>query len=219
LISVEALIKEPAVIQKGILRKVMENLAGNLKDLESKHVDAVLSLVSRQVGKYVSLPCRMAAEREYVSIKIYIKSDDLRENLTLGIIEPWRIIIPGNTSIPGTGKFLETKLMKYKKNEPIPKSSCVKWFDYDKIENAVEIRTRKEGDYIQINSSGGNKKLKDYFIDQKVPKKQRDQQILITDGSHVMWIPGEADRISEKYKVEETTTKILLMKLVDMEEQ
>ncbi|HCM13179.1 MAG TPA: tRNA(Ile)-lysidine synthetase, partial [Lachnospiraceae bacterium] len=112
----------------------------------------------------------------------------------------------------------EVNIKKYEKKQPIPKSSCMKWFDYDKIENAVVIRYRKEGDYIQINPSGGRKKLKDYFIDQKIPRKERDNRPLVADGSHIMWIPGDGDRMSEKYKVDETTRTILLMKLIDTED-
>ena len=217
-ITVRDLLKEPAVIQKGILRKIMENLAGNLKDLEAKHVEAVLSLCEKQVGRYVHLPYRMLAEREYEEVKIFQTMGAAGEGLVKDTRKPITVIVPGRTLIPGIRKILETKIVKYEKNEPIPKSSCMKWFDYDKIENVVEIRNRREGDYIQINSLGGRKKLKDYFIDCKVPQKRRDSQMLITDGSHVMWIPEVGERISERYKVEEATTNVLLMKMIDLEE-
>jgi tRNA(Ile)-lysidine synthase len=134
-------------------------------------------------------------------------------------MEPILMKIPGHTIITQKRKIFETNIIKYEKNEPIPKSSCVKWFDYDKIENAVVIRNRKEGDVIQINASGGRKKLKDYFIDQKIPQKQRDSQLLITDGNHVMWIPGDGERMSEKYKVDAATKNVLLMKMFDLEEE
>jgi tRNA(Ile)-lysidine synthase len=133
-------------------------------------------------------------------------------------MEPLEIIIPGKIYLPNQNFYLETGIIDNKKNRIIPKNSCMKWFDYDKIENAVVIRNRNEGDYIQINSSGGRKKLKDYFIDHKIPKEERDKQLLVADGSNVMWILGDGNRMSEKYKVEETTKKILSMKLVYMEE-
>ncbi|MHB8128599.1 MAG: tRNA lysidine(34) synthetase TilS [Mobilitalea sp.] len=217
-IKIKDFVAESIVIQKGIIRKIMENLAGKRKDLEAKHVEAVLSLCDKQVGRYLHLPYAMIAEREYNDIKLFCEKKPGKECLTEVTINPIKLEIPGRVYIPQIRKFLETKLINYKKNEPIPKSSCAKWFDYAKIENAVEIRTRKEGDYIQINCFGGRKKLKNYFIDQKIPQKMRDNQILITDGNHVMWIPGEGDRMSEKYKVDETTTNVLLMKMTDLEE-
>ncbi|MDF2944789.1 MAG: hypothetical protein K0S01_3647 [Herbinix sp.] len=217
-IAVNDFLAEPVIIQKGLIKRIMENLAGNRKDLEAKHVEAVLTLLDKQVGRYVNLPYCMIAEREYNDIKLFCNKEIARDSVAKEQMVPIEISVPGRVFIPLNRKILETKLINYKNSEPIPKSSCAMWFDYDKIENAVEIRTRKEGDYIQINGSGGNKKLKDYFIDHKIPQKLRDNQILIVDGSHVMWIPGDGERMSEKYKVDESTTKVLLMKMIDLEE-
>ncbi len=217
-IKVGELKAQPAVLQKGVVRRILEQLAKTQKNLEAKHVEAVLELMEKQVGKQVHLPYHIIAEREYETICFYPETSKSEDNVREQLRNPLPVMIPGTTQIVEKRKILETKLINYKKNDPIPKNSCMKWFDYDKIENAVEIRTRREGDFIQINTSGGKKKLKDYFIDHKIPQKQRDEQLLITDGSHVMWIPGAADRMSEKYKVDDTTTKILLMNLIDMEE-
>ncbi len=216
-INIEALEKEAKVIQKGLLRKVMEQLSGHLKDLEAKHLEAVLELTGKQVGKVIHLPYDIIARREYKEIRLYQKEEptDRTEQKTMA---PIQISSPGRHFIPQNGWYLETQIINFEKNMPIPKNSCMKWFDYDKIENAVEIRNRREGDYIQINSMGGRKKLKDYFIDQKIPKTLRDSQILIADGSHIMWIPFEGERMSEKYKVDESTVKVLSMKLIDLEE-
>jgi len=95
----------------------------------------------------------------------------------------------------------------------------MKWFDYDKIENTLKLRTRKTGDYLQINSQGGRKKLKDYFIDLKVPKEERDQVLLVADGSHILWILGYGGRISEKYKITDQTKTILSMKIKNAKEK
>lgn len=217
-IPLREFVGEPSVIQKGILRRIMEELAGHLKDLESKHIDAVLLLMEKQVGRRIHLPYNMLAERGYEDIRIYCKQDGKNNDTALNTMEPMKLIIPGRNYIPQNRKVLETDIIKYEKNNQIPKSSCMKWFDYDKIENAVEIRNRKEGDYIQINGSGGRKKLKDYFIDHKIPKEQRNSQILIADGNHIMWIPGSGERMSEKYKVDHTTKNVLLMKMIDLEE-
>ena len=216
-INIEALERQAGVIQKGLIRKAMEQLSGHLKDLEAKHVEAVLELTEKQVGKLIHLPYGIMASREYEEIKLF-KKKEIADKTEKETMVPIQISIPGTYFIPQKGRYLETQILNYEKNMPIPKNSCMKWFDYDKIENAVEIRNRREGDYIQINSVGGRKKLKDYFIDQKVPKPLRDSQILIADGSHIMWIPFEGERMSEKYKVDETTVKVLSMKLIDLEE-
>ncbi len=72
------------------------------------------------------------------------------------------------------------------------------------------LRTRRPGDYLEL-SGGGHKKLKDYLIDCKVPREERDGCILLADGSHVIWVVGM--RISEGCKVTEETKRILKVQM------
>ena len=131
--------------------------------------------------------------------------------------KPLIVQIPGSNILP-YNKKIETEIIIRNKDETIPNNSCIKWFDYDRIENTVEIRTRRAGDYIQINAQGGRKKLKDYFIDLKVPAKERSSRLLVADGNHIMWILGDGNRISEKYKINKDTRNILEMKLIEEKE-
>ena len=49
--------------------------------------------------------------------------------------------------------------------------------------------------------------MKDFFIDYKVERDERDRIPLICDGDEIMWVVGF--RISEKYKVTDKTSRIL----------
>lgn len=203
------------VIQKEVIRRAMMKLAGRLKDIEAKHVDQILSLMNKQVGKMVDLPYEMIAFKEYSSIKLYKGEYSNKDSAP---ISPVTINIPGQYYCQNINMILDVSIIRYNKNETVPKNGCIKWFDYDKIENTIVLRTRVKGDYIEINDSAGRKKLKDYYIDQKIPRDERDLKLLIADGSHVMWVIGQGDRVSEKYKVNDNTTNILLMKLINAEE-
>lgn len=126
-------------------------------------------------------------------------------------------ILPGTgKNLPLMGNSLIATVLNYKKNMIIPESICTKWFDYDKIKDTVLIRFRKQGDYLCIDKQGGTKKLKAFFIDEKVPRQERDVLPLLADGSHIMWVIG--GRISEAYKVDENTRRILQIKLTEEEE-
>ncbi|HHU71272.1 MAG TPA: tRNA lysidine(34) synthetase TilS [Clostridiales bacterium] len=216
--DIEEFDKLDIVIQKEVIRRAMMNLAGKLKDIESKHVEEVLSLVHKQVGKMVNLPYEMIALKEYSSIRLYKEGYEELVDKGLGPFNPVTLEIPGQYYCQNIHMILEVSIIKYDKNQSVPKNSCTKWFDYDKIENTIVLRTRNKGDYIEINDSGGRKKLKDYYIDQKIPRNQRDLKLLVADGSHIMWVIGQGDRISEKYKVNDNTTNILLMKLINAED-
>jgi len=101
-----------------------------------------------------------------------------------------------------------TKLYDFKE---IIGNDYTKVFDYDKIKNTLRFRTRQTGDYIQINENGGNKKLKDFFIDCKVPKDYRERVLLLADGNCILWVVGF--RMSEGYKVSNNTKTILQIKI------
>lgn len=220
ILPVRGMAEEDTVIQKGIILKVLEDLSGSWKDIELKHVEDILSLFDKQVGKQIHLPYGMLAIREYQEVRLLSCEERKKAGSSRGeSMEPIKIGVPGRIYIKKYGKILETEILQNKNDILFPKNSCKKWFDYDKIENVVELRTRKQGDYIQIDSKGGRKKLKDYFIDEKIPKGERQDLLLVTDGSHVMWIPETGSRMSEKYKINEKTDKILSMNFIDAKEK
>ena len=98
------------------------------------------------------------------------------------------------------------RIFDYKKDGNVPVKNYTKWFDYDKIKEAPVLRYRKSGDYFYCTQTA-RKKLQDYMVDTKIPLTQRDEVPLVADGNHIMWIVGY--RISEYYKVTDTTRQIL----------
>ncbi len=84
-----------------------------------------------------------------------------------------------------------------------------KAFDFDKMKGKIEIRNRRMGDYITPSGMKGTKKLKEYFIDKKIPRDIRYRIPLMCIGSEVIWIIGH--RTNENYRVGEHTRRILLV--------
>jgi tRNA(Ile)-lysidine synthase len=85
----------------------------------------------------------------------------------------------------------------------VPKKKYTKYLAYDTMAPCLVLRTRRPGDYLMVNAAHGRRKLKDYLIDEKVPRLMRDSIPLIAQGSHVLWVIGK--RISEGAKVREGT--------------
>jgi hypoxanthine phosphoribosyltransferase len=86
----------------------------------------------------------------------------------------------------------------------------IKCFDYDKIVNGLKVRNRISGDRFTPLGMDGSKKLKDFFIDEKIPKEERDAIPLIVDGKEIIWVVGY--RMNEKYKVTSNTKNVILIK-------
>jgi tRNA(Ile)-lysidine synthase len=56
-----------------------------------------------------------------------------------------------------------------------------------------------------------SKKLKDFFIDEKVPKFERDKVLLFSDSNKILWVCGH--RIDDRLAITSKTENILKIKL------
>jgi len=89
------------------------------------------------------------------------------------------------------------------------------------IEKNIAVRGYMSGDFIQIKN--GKKAVKKLFTDEKIPVSIRKEHIVLTIGSCVVWIFKEnklpddtvgLDRISELYKVDLYTNKVLKIEVL-----
>ncbi|MCU6762917.1 tRNA(Ile)-lysidine synthase [uncultured Roseburia sp.] len=191
------------VLQKNFLYQLLGRLAGSRKDIGSVHVTALFELFGQQAGKELNLPYSLKAVCEYDYVWIFNQELYRRENAPDEIV----LAPPGVWDLKD-GRKLEARVFDFDGDcKKIPEKRYTKWFDYDKINSNVLLRKRRTGDYFITDSSGNHKKLKAFFIQEKVPRLQRDLVWLLADGSHILWIVGY--RISEAYKVTQETKRIL----------
>lgn len=200
------------VVQREVLHKAIGQVAGSKKDITRKHVESVRNLYFSQVGRYVELPYQVLAERNYHGILLRKETEKKRADNTFLIEIPkesLQKVFDGETlelEVPG-GRVRFCGLSPDGKIGEIDKKSYTKWLNYDKIKVGLQIRTRTAGDYLTVDDRGHTKKLKEYFINEKVPKEMRDTMLLLTEDSHVIWAVGQ--RISADYKIDKNTKKIL----------
>lgn len=199
----------PAFLQNQVIRRCILELTGSLKDITRVHLNQVRELSGKPVGKTVDLPDGLTARKQYAGIGLFCQEKrTVRESAvkTENIwVEPE---IPGVCSVDGMQIFCS---LEKNNRKIIPEKSYTKWLNYDKIKGTIVLRTRRPGDYLVINQNGGRKKLKDYLIDQKIPREERDHVLLLCVGSEVLWVCGY--RISEAYKVYEDTEMILKIQI------
>lgn len=186
-INTDELLKEHPYIVDRLLYDALGYVAGKKKDITSEHIRQIRQLLDTTGSGKCDLPYGVKAKKEYSRLKIYIPK-------SIGDIKP---------EIPN----IDMKVLEDFDINAIPRVNYTKWFDYDKISSVAVVRTREEGDYLLINSSMQKKSLKDYFINEKIPKDERNGILLLADGSHIMWVLGK--RISEYYKVTENTKRVL----------
>lgn len=172
------------LIRSYLFAQMIDAVLPYRKDITARHYKAMEALPAQPVGSRVSLPGGITVIRDYEKLRV-TNYEKIRVQPTVTI-------------------RMET--FPWKKDTEIPENQYTKWFDYDKINGALSVRTRQSGDYF-ILRDGGRKTVKRYMIDEKIPKEERDQILLLADGSHVLWMIGY--RISEYYKITERTKNVL----------
>lgn len=189
----------PDILRGYVVMEMIGELSKSRKDISSVHVEQILDLIGKRTGREFALPYGLRAYKEYDMLWVKTGERERKEQAKMLLNHP-----SFSTECFPVSVLRE----KYQK---IPEKKYTKWFDYDRIIQCLEIRTRRPGDYLEINREHGRKKLKNFLIDQKVPARERERIWLLADGSHILWIPGM--RISEAYKITEHTTRILKVQL------
>jgi len=94
------------------------------------------------------------------------------------------------------------------------------YFDYRKLRPPLTVRSRKEGDWITLRNTG-TKKLKNLFIDHKVPAEIRAVVPLLECKGIIIGVfcclYGRNNRVSEEYMVDESTKKVFVCELLNKE--
>ena len=183
-----------------VLRIAINKLKGNIKDFSRSNINKFLSLEKLETGKKI-------IKDDIIFTKNY-KSYDLE--LIVGKKDSPSICkINLNEEIIFNGKNIKTSKVSEKTN----KSKNVGYFDMDKLLFPLFIRTRKNGDRFYPLGMKHSKKVKDFFIDEKVDKNTRDEVPLILSDNKIIWVAGY--RISEEFKVDKGTKNILKIEVAN----
>ena len=185
------LLRYPYNLQKRILRKWLKQ-NGLVQDVQQIHVQQLLDLCKGQTGRRISLPKGLTAYKSY-------------DILVIRKCVPCQSLQQGFPSWEMEYVTLAEAQKQWKNCQQVPALPEEKWLCADFLTQKPIWRTRKTGDYIVIK--GGHKKLKEFLIDAKIPREERDVLPLLTDGSHVLWIWGY--RISDAVKITENTQQVL----------
>ncbi len=200
--------KEEEPIVNRVLRRAITRYSKSNYDFEMKHIYKISCLAKKESGKVVDLPNKICAENIYGDIYIKKKMEKCDINN-----EKEEIILNKSNINGNEVKFYSFSIEffiveNYKNNDVnLNESNFIKYFDFDEISNKISIRNRKNGDKILLLGMNGSKKLKDIFIDMKIPKEERSNIPILWFDEEIAWIIGI--RTSEKYKITDKSKNIL----------
>jgi tRNA(Ile)-lysidine synthase len=86
--------------------------------------------------------------------------------------------------------------------------------DSDKIVMPITVGYRQPGDKFIPLGMTGMKKLKDFFIDEKINKFDRDKIFVFRDSEKIIWIGGK--RVDDRVKIDDDTQNALLLRIEEV---
>ena len=191
-VDLEAFNTSPIALRRRLLRKCIEVLRGHLIDITYDEVETVIQLALRGKTNSKKLYHQLTFEVSYDKLMIYLgKKEIKRASYILRVREMTREEFDVYT-------VLDDEIA----------------IDQDKVIGALEVKYRQPGDKFQPMGMQGQKKIKDFFIDQKVPRELRTQIPIIWDSAGIVWIVGH--RQDRRYIVEDNTSKVLILQCMKL---
>ncbi|MFP4136096.1 MAG: tRNA lysidine(34) synthetase TilS [Candidatus Acetothermia bacterium] len=197
-------------MKKAVSRDLMKREKGDLKDIGLDHVKKVLDKVEERPARTrIDLPgITFVLRRDYgCFVKDYSpgETEDYSYRVEPGeevkVVEADLKLRFELTSDPGA---LNPR--------GFSRDNLTEIVDWGKVEQPLSVRNRRNGDGLVPLGMEGRKKLKDYFIDAKVPYEKRGEIPLVCDRRGIIWVVGH--RLNERYKIDQTTEEGMIMKAV-----
>lgn len=186
----------------------------SMRDVGGAQIEAVLSMAAAQKGpgKETYLPGEITVRTDYDSLFLVRPGEEGESHAVEVLISREKLEQEGGTSVSAGGKNIILTLHRGAAaqrivSEEIPRKRYTKYFDYGRIDSDfLCLRTRREGDIIAF-APGKVKKLRRYFIDEKLPAEERAACLLLADGSRILWVIG--GRIGADYRLGPDTACVL----------
>ena len=143
--------------------------------INDKHLDLIDKLIkSRKSNSRVNLPNDVIVVKSYNILSI---------SRNPSLLSSYEIEVDKDVILPNGHKLEYLEEVKGNSNNIIKLSS-------KEVILPLIVRTRKLGDVMAIKG-GGHKKVKDIFIDSKIPLTDRDLWPIVVDSaSHIVFVPG-----------------------------
>lgn len=171
----------PPALQRRAFHLILSYLYINIpKDLFYVHEEQFFGLlVNQKANAVVDFPLGLKMTKAYTKIIFYFADPE---------VAPYHatLEVPGSTYLPDGSRITASETNSQQKN-----TKDVFTCDRRNVRLPLQIRTREPGDKMTVPGLKGRKKVKDIFIDEKIPLYERDAWPIVTDGEgKVLWVVG-----------------------------
>ncbi|QTL99363.1 tRNA lysidine(34) synthetase TilS [Iocasia frigidifontis] len=203
-LSLSAIQKEEQLIRRRLVKGVIGLLRGDVIDLYTVHYKAIDKLIcAGETGKKIPIKEELQIRISYDKLIFEIKNRGKKVSSYNK-----RLTVPGETLLSNKVVIKTWIIPFYNDWQQDAFSQDICFCDYNKIDLPLFVRNRRNGDRFKPLGMKGEKKIKDFYIDEKVPLNKRDKTPIIVDNKdRVLWIVGM--RMDDRFKVSPDTANIL----------
>ena len=192
-------------LQYRVIRQAIKRIKGNLRKIEKGHIEIIIDCAKREKPQIkVNLPDNIIVKKIYNKLRFSL-GDPKTQNFSYSI----RNI--GMLTIKEINKTVS--LTKISKNDFMLSTDSPEeaYLDLDKLKWPLKIRNFRAGDKFIPFGMNEFKKVKDIFIDNKIPSEERKKTPILVSNGAIAWVHGI--RIDERFKIKQTTKRILKCKV------
>jgi len=191
------------IVREYLMREAIRRAKGDLQGIEAVHIEQILHELERpRSGVGLSLPGRVRFLLQ--GDRVIFTRRPLKKRRKPYCLE----LHLGENLLEEIGWSFELRLAEG--SHPTPPHRLEARIDYDTIAEPLYVRNRRPGDRFQPLGLGGTKKLQDLFVDEKIPREERDEIPLLCDREGILWVVGW--RLSERARVTPRTRTTLCIK-------
>ena len=201
-VPVPALLALPAALRNRVIRFILGKVKEDLRRIDQDHIRAVYGLAAgeRPQGR-LDLPQGLRVERTYDTL--LVTRVPPRDYPTFS----YDLEGPGKIYIAEIERSITISISQEKPEQLADTSPDTAYLDGDKLRFPLVLRNFEPGDRFIPLGMPGHRKVKDFFIDLKIPSQERASTPILLYQQKPVWICGL--RIDDRFKVTPGTRKVL----------
>lgn len=188
-LNIKKYLKLEDIIKKKIINIILENIYhDDLMLITDIHADLIQKLIiSEKANQTIHLPNDFLVVKSYDSV-VFKKEMVLKGNYEIDLSKYVNLPNGKNLEIVETSNLTNNFICRLNSKE---------------IKLPLHVRNRRDGDKIKVKGMLGSKKVKDIFINEKIPMEERNNWPIVLDSENIIvWIPGLKKSTYDKEKTE-----------------
>lgn len=194
------LLKQPVGVRRQALRRLLESTGAE----PSARLVADVDDKTAHCGSRLDLPGGWEAVATAGEVRLQIGGTDDSQPLPEVVVQ-----VPGRTVAPDWRLEIHTEIVETSSVGAKTRDEIA--LDADKVGASIHFRQRREGDRFRPKGMSGTKKLQDFFVDLKVPRKERDRIPIFVSAGMIASVGGL--RADERFAATDASKRILRIRL------